>query len=352
MNGRDEPARAARDTASRLWTVVLGFNGFEDTRRCLASLAAINGGPPPTVYVDNASSGDVAGAVQAAFPWCHVVRNQTNDGYAGGNNRGIAYALEHGADLVLVLNNDTIVGPGLLETMADASERYPHFGIIGPVIGFMEDPGVVRTDGCLINRRATQGFFGRHVVPLGAGGECRVHETDIVNGACMMIRSRVLGRTGPFDEKYFLVHEESDLCLRARAAGFHVGVIDRMLVWHKGSSSFKRTGRRLQKYFDIRNLFVLLKSRRPFGGERRSALQSWLLYWRHAYHMFCLEHEAGEASAAIAVLEGLEDAIAGRTGPYQPRRRRLVAPLGQLFSLIRAVKTRLPSPAPAPVKRP
>ena len=59
-----------------------------------------------------------------------------------------------------------------------------------------------------------------------------------------MIRAEVFERIGLIDERFFLIHEESDFCLRARQAGFRCGVLGEALVWHKGSSSFKRTGKR------------------------------------------------------------------------------------------------------------
>ncbi len=85
-----------------------------------------------------------------------------------------------------------------------------------------------------------------------------ITDVDIVNGCCMMVRAEVLARVGLIDERFFLIHEESDFCLRARQAGFKCGVMAEALVWHKGSSSFKRSGKRWQRYYDARNLYLLL----------------------------------------------------------------------------------------------
>lgn len=330
--------REAADSVHGIWIVVVGFNGADDTRQCLISLAALDDGRPSVVYVDNASDGNIADEISAEFPWCHVIKNPRNEGYAGGNNRGIEYALARGASHVVVLNNDTIVAPDFLRTLLAAAAAHPDYGMIGPVIGFINEPSVVMTDGCRFNDRTQNGFFSRQEVPLGAeGAPLRVHETEIVNGCCFMASAGALRKSGLFDERFFLVHEESELCLRMRAAGFRLGVLDRMLVWHKGSSSFKRTGRRLQKYFDVRNLALLMRERAPFNGSRRSSSASWRNWWRYAYHRFCLEIDAGEAAAATAVLEGLTDALYRRTGPYQSRRRPLVRPLRYLFSAARAV---------------
>ena len=51
-----------------------------------------------------------------AYPDLPLLVNKKNLGYAGGNNVGIRYAIEKGADYVLILNNDTIVEPNTVQT--------------------------------------------------------------------------------------------------------------------------------------------------------------------------------------------------------------------------------------------
>ena len=68
---------------------------------------------------------------------------------------------------------------------------------------------------------------------------------DIVNGCCMMVRADVFRRVGLIDDRFFLIHEEADFCLRVLRAGFRCGVLAEGLVWHKGSSTFKRSGKRV-----------------------------------------------------------------------------------------------------------
>jgi GT2 family glycosyltransferase len=324
------------------WVVVLGFNGTEDTRRCLDSLERSHGGPPNVVYVDNDSTDGAADTIGAVYPWCHVLRSSVNRGYAGGNNLGIRFALLQGAEIVLILNNDTVTAPDLVHELHQAAGLHPDFGIIGPVIGFEDEPSRVRTDGCVFNAAGQNEFFARRAVPLD--GPPSVTEVDIVNGCCLLARRSVLEAIGLFDEQFFLVHEESDLCLRAKEAGFKCGVLNRMLVWHKGSSSFKRTGRRLQRYYDVRNLSLLIGRRSSTGAERRSWARSRMAFWRYAYHAFCVEDEAGETLAAFAVLEALDDALFGRFGPYEKRTHRLTPVIKRTFLLMRTMKARAARP--------
>jgi GT2 family glycosyltransferase len=284
------------------------------------------------ILVDNASTADGIAELEAEFPWCHFVRNAVNSGWAGGNNTGIRYALERDAEQVILLNNDTTVAPHLVETLLSAARTYPDFGILGPVIRYMDNPNVTMTDGTLFNRPAGQGFFQRREVPVRSESPPQVTAVDIVNGCCMMIRSDVFRSIGLIDERFFLIHEESDFCLRACRAGFRCGVIGEGLVWHKGSTSFKRTGKRLQRYYDTRNLYLLLRKHATTHSPGRGVACSLVEYLKYSYYRYALEREAGQEDAAMAILEGLCDALARRFGPFARRARPVLPLLRRLFN--------------------
>jgi GT2 family glycosyltransferase len=320
--------------------VVLNYNGLEDTRRCLQSLAAVDYPSLHVVVVDNASKLDPTACLKEEFPWCAVVRNPVNGGWSGGNNTGIHWSLARGIEQVLLLNNDTTVAPQLAGCLAEAAQANPQFGIIGPVINFMDEPDQVMTDGFLFNDVGEPGFFQRKVVPLAHSSPPVLTEVDIVNGCCMMINAAVLRRIGLIDDRFFLVHEESDFCLRARRAGFRCGLVGETLVWHKGSTSFKRTGRTWQRYYDARNLYLLLRKHLATHYRGRGPMRSRLEYLKYVYYRYALEREHGHADAADAVLEGVWDALAGQYGPLTPRAGRPLPMLRGLFELWRKHRAR------------
>ncbi len=296
-------------------TVLINYNGLPDTSRCLRSLEAA--GRPATVVVDNASAEDPSPALRRDFPWCPVVRNPVNGGWAGGNNVGVRYALERGADLVVLLNNDTVVAPDFVARLTAAAAAYPAYGVLGPVIRFMDPPHEVQTDGCMFNGPARPGFFQRKPVDLTTTAVPTITDVDIVNGCCMMVRADVFCRIGLIDERFFLIHEESDFCLRARRARFRCGILGEALVWHKGSSTFKRTGGRWQRYYDARNLYLLLSKHATTHRRGRRLLHSLWEYLKYTYNRYALEREAGQADTADAVVQGLYDALARRFGPFR-----------------------------------
>jgi GT2 family glycosyltransferase len=304
----------------RVTVVVLNHNGLEDTLRCLDSLRQISYPHVSAVLVDNGSTIDPE---QQALTHCDrltVIKTGTNLGYAGGNNRGIEHALDRGADCVLILNNDTIVASSIVSALVEAFRSDPVLGIVGPVINFMDEPDAVMTDGVRFNPGPGTEFFQRLRIPLQPGIRTAV-SVDIVNGCCMMVRSDVFRAVGLFDEQLFIVHEEADLCLRALEAGFGCAVLSEALVWHKGSSSFDRSGRQLQRYFDTRNLLHLLRRHSGRAVGSRGRIISFWHYGRYAFYRYAIEVEMGKPLAARAVAEGIWDALMGRKGPYFQRRR-------------------------------
>ncbi|CAN5485466.1 hypothetical protein BH11PLA2_BH11PLA2_34200 [soil metagenome] len=318
--------------------VLVDYNGLDDTCKCLESLTHLTT-PATIIVVDNASTVNVSDALATTFPHVLFIRSPVNGGWAGGNNLGLKLALDRGADLVVLLNNDTTVVPEFAARLQIAAETHPEFGILGPVIRFMEPPHEVQTEGVRFNTPQQPGFFQRVAVSLQFGN---VVPVDIVNGCCLMVRRAVVEKIGFVDEEFFLIHEESDFCLRAQAAGFQLCVLAEPLVFHKGSSSFAREGKRFQRYYDARNLLRLLRKhgRRPGG---RSRLSGRIHAWRYAFSRYAIERENGFRESADAVLEGLYDGVTRRYGAWQKRNRfafglfrRAIAGLWRVKSLLRS----------------
>ena len=228
--------------------------------------------------------------------------------------------------------------PHLVGRLLAAAAAHPQYGVIGPVIRYMDEPDATMTDGVVFNRPGYPGFFQRQPVEVRLTEPPAVEEVDIVNGCCLMVRAAVFRRVGLIDDRFFLIHEEADFCLRTRAAGFRCGVLAEPLVWHKGSSAFKRSGKRWQRYYDVRNLGLLLSKHAARGRGGRRAWAAYALYLRYAYHRYCHEREDGHADAARAVLEALEDFATRRFGAYRPRIRRAVPFLQLVAEAARRIK--------------
>ncbi len=338
-------------TPQPIWVVLVNYNGLADTRRCLESLL-LQDWPAAVVVVDNASREPCIEPLRHEFPTVHLIPSPINSGWAGGNNLGINYAMERGAELILLLNNDTLAAPRLVRRLREAAIAFPQYGVLGSVIMHLDEPEVVQTTGVTFNRPAKTGFFQPIDVPYDADAPIGVVPVDIVNGCCLMVRRSLVDRIGLIDEQFFLVHEESDWCLRAGEAGAPCGVVTDAMVWHKGSSTFRREGKKFQRYYDSRNLVRLIVKHR--GGRRgRGWIGSFLYYLRYSYHRYAHERESGFPDSAEGVLEGVYDATVGRYGAYRPAPRYglgTIRALAQLVWWLKGERTEhgLPPLTPAP----
>jgi GT2 family glycosyltransferase len=256
--------------------ITINYNEVEMTARCLERLRAL---PYPNVEVfavDNASAEGQADMLAERFPAVTVIANDTNDGFAGGNNRALRRA--RGA-YVLLLNNDALPAPGLLERLVETMEAHPTVGIASPKIVFAG-----RTEGSGPPRIQYAGsapispYTGRsHTVGYGEPDDGRFDEpgrTHLAHGAAMMIRRSVLEDIGLFYEDYFLYYEEHDFTERAKRAGHTVYYEARATVRHEASTSVGRHSP-LKAYYMTRNRLLYL--RRNVQGW--AFLFSALVYW-------------------------------------------------------------------------
>ena len=312
-------------TAPRVAVIVVNFNGTDDTHKCLRSLRNLDFPNAEVILVDNGSSPLVGELFAAEYPWARVIQNPVNGGWAGGNNVGIRDALARGADYFVLLNNDTIVAPNLITRLL-AGMAAGH-EVIGPLVNWMDEPDVRMMDGCIFDAPGSVSFFDRPKIDPPPA----ITEVEIVYGCCLTTSARVFQRIGLLDERFFLIHEESDFCLRARRAGFRCGVLPEVLVWHKGSSSFQREGKPLQRYFDARNLFLLMWKHIGYYRRPPRRLRSWLKYLKHVYYFYCICRDKGNETGAMAVLNGLHDGLFGYYGPMKSRSRPFVPALRWLF---------------------
>ncbi len=305
--------------------MVLHYNGLEDTLECLESLAAVRSEDIVVWVVDNASVDDPGAVINDRFPWCRLHRNPTNEGWAGGNNAGICLALQAGCDWVMLLNNDTRVSTRIIDRLLIASAVDDRLGVIGPLINEWEPADRIQTACCFFNPVDSPAMLASRMPSASTDtsaslGPPVVLPTDIVNGCCMMIRADVIRDIGMIDEAFFLVHEESDFCLRVNEAGYRCGVLAESHVWHKHSASFGREVSPLQRYFASRNAWRLIAKHRNWPGGKSPAASRRMLF-RHSWHLVDYEQERGNSAAARAVIDGIADAWSGRFGPRPSRRR-------------------------------
>ncbi len=238
--------------------VVLNWNGMNDTLNCLQSLALIDYPSYEVILVDNGSTDGSVETIRDAFPNVLLIQTGSNLGYAGGNNVGIQSAVQHGAEYILILNNDTVLDSMALSEAVDVAQTLgDKAGAVGFATYHYEQPDVLHDVG-LQDVRDGGGFYlppeeklkGNKSLPIASA-----------HGCAMLLASRMLEMVGSFDDRFFLMAEEADLCIRAHQAGFAVVGATEARVWHKGSVSFEGEESLLRLFYLRRNRFLYFKKR-------------------------------------------------------------------------------------------
>jgi GT2 family glycosyltransferase len=231
---RPAPPPGPNSNAPRVAVVVLAWNRLEETIECLASVAACGRPNTEIILVDNASKEPVGNRVREEFPDVHVIENERNLGYAGGNNVGLRYALSLDVDYVLVLNNDAIVAPDAIDEMVALAEADPEVGAVGArVMQYENRERVYGVVGKLVYMPTLIRLEGLHADNLDRFSATR--DGDFIPGCSILIRRRVLRHVGFFDERFFAYHEDVDWCTRAWVAGWRISYLPSAIVYHRGA---------------------------------------------------------------------------------------------------------------------
>lgn len=222
-----------------VYIIVLSWNGKDDTLECLRSLRKVSYPRWKALVVDNASTDGTVEAVRTEFPDYELLVNATNLRYAGGNNKGISFALDHGAEIAVLLNNDTVVEPEFLTSLVTTAMSETATGIVGPKILYYSDPRRIWYAGGKISW--WQGWVShRGIRELDRGQYDTPEPTDYATGCCILVKREVISHIGMLDESYFIYGEDADWCLRAARAGYTIIYEPRARVWHKVSASSGR----------------------------------------------------------------------------------------------------------------
>jgi GT2 family glycosyltransferase len=178
------------------------------------------------LIVDNGSTDDSVVRMKEAHPDINILETGKNLGFSGGNNVGIQYALDRHAELVWLLNNDTIVDAGALSAMVAAVEIDKRIGAVGSVIHYMDRPDQIQAwGGGRVNV-----WFGRSRHYLAPVDD---EQIGYITGASLLLRVSAIKEVGLLDEGFFMYWEDADFGLRLRTAGWRLTVARESKVWHK-----------------------------------------------------------------------------------------------------------------------
>lgn len=254
-----------KDELSLVYFIILNYNNASDTIECIRTIENIDYSNYRIVLVDNASTDNSEEILRETFPEHHFIQTHKNAGYAKGNNIGIEYAIQDGAEYVCILNNDVLVEPDFLTKLVGYSEKNPKVGVVGPRVCTYEDTTILESAGSIVdmNRGAVTRLYNGESETTVYG---KTVSCDYVGGACMLIRSTLIQEVGMIPDLYFLFYEENEWCIKIRNAGYSIVCVADAKVVHKGSASINKVSG-LSEYFMYRNLIIFMKRNGSFKNK-------------------------------------------------------------------------------------
>ncbi len=208
--------------------IIVNYNAADLITNCLDSVLAQENVSSEILVVDNASSDDSLAVLEAYTPAIRLIASNANLGFGRANN--LAARSARGRYLYFLNPDATLMDTHALATLLREMDHSPRIGLAGtPLLNQKHfDEGKPKY-------RYPDAQHLRHPLPDLPG------EIAWVIGASMIVRRDVFEAVGGFDEDFFLYGEEADLCWRIREAGFLIGHIPQVNVFHLGGGSERRT---------------------------------------------------------------------------------------------------------------
>ncbi len=238
----------------KVFAVTVNWNRAEDTIACIRSLKTQSLALEKIIVVENGSDEEPSFITQNPFDDIEVLETGKNLGFGAGANRGMQKAFDQGADIVLLINNDTVADEAMLENLLLESQK-EGFEISAPLIYYHSEPGAVWSAG-----GDTCKWIG---LPLDAHNRKTPPTENIqrsfLTGCCLLLSRNALERVGIFDEDYFMYYEDLDYMARANVLGLKMGVVPSAKLWHKEAQSSGGYLNPKERYWSARSLMKVSK---------------------------------------------------------------------------------------------
>ncbi len=235
--------------------VIVNFNGGKLLEQCLTSVFETRYKPLEIILVDNASSDGSLERAQRKFGHdrrLHILQNDTNLGFAEGNNLG--FNIAHGY-YIAFLNADAKADPDWLKEALGAFQTNLNAGVCQSKLLIMGSPRRIDSAGDFINIQGIAMRRGGDYGESDYGQYDKDSEIFSARAAAMVVKKEVIDQTGLFDSSFFMTYEDIDFCWRVHLRGYDVIFAPKSIVYHVGEAF---TPTKLKVFFTTRNWLVSL----------------------------------------------------------------------------------------------
>lgn len=230
--------------------VIVNSDGVQDTLGCLSSVFRFPPGEPfEVILVDNCSQDSCLDIVQERFPQVRTFSAAERQGFSRNYNLGMSRSR---GEYVLILNNDTVVHDGALDSLLIAMHHGRGYDMLGGKLlssnGRIQ-PECARSlptpltfvlkqlalDPTLPTGRVWRRYLSWRLAKRTSG------PVPCISGACMLTSREVLDSIGLLDESYDFYYEDIEWCHRVWCREGAVAYVAEAEITHLGDQSLSRT---------------------------------------------------------------------------------------------------------------
>jgi len=243
----------------KICAVTLNYFACRDTVTCVRSL--LGQGLSRIIIVENSGSDREREELEKAFEHEYdviVITSGRNLGFAGGVNFALGHVPASDYDAFLLVNNDTLASSDLVEKLIRRAEEGA-LDLAAPMIYRYPQKELLWSAGNYYN--ILTGLITR--VPLA----WLPGNIFCLTGCCLLVRREVLETIGYLDESFFMYGEDVDFCVRAKRAGYTLGVVRDAYMYHRVNAA-SHNNSLFYEYHINRGHFLLAKTLSRKRGER------------------------------------------------------------------------------------
>jgi GT2 family glycosyltransferase len=214
--------------------IVLNYNNFSETEKCIRSIQSVNYPFINIIIVDNASTDSSVKEIMMHFKDYKLIQSPFNKGYAGGMNLGIRYALNEDADFIMLSNNDMIFPPDFLSPLVSVLLNNEHIGIVSPKVLYLNSKNKIYCAGGETKLYRCGGVsMYRNKDAKNYGNKER--EITLAEGSCLLVKKEVFTEVGLLNERFFMYFEDIEFSRRVLKK-FVIMYVPNSVVFHKSGA--------------------------------------------------------------------------------------------------------------------
>jgi len=260
-------------TSASVSVLIVNWNSKDLLRECLSSIRRNCADlAQQIVVVDGGSFDGCAEMLASEFPEVEFVQSKDNVGFGRANNLGLTRVT---SEAVLMLNPDTEIQPGALQTLLGELRRRPDAGIVSPRL--LNTDRTLQTSVHALPKPVRQALDSEVLrrllspyslwAPPSNFAPTETVAVEAVAGTCMLLWTKTFREVGAFTPEYFMYAEDMDLCFKVRRAGHRIYHVPTAEVVHHGGASSSTQGNSFSAVMirEALNLYMVMNHGRHYA---------------------------------------------------------------------------------------